>query len=51
MKKAVTLKNTQKAEPGFLETGFDMSFCSLGKGNRTIHCDLLNNLEQCAREL
>lgn len=48
--KAVTLKNTKKTEPGVLETDFDMSFCSLGKGNRTIHCDVLNNLEQYARE-
>lgn len=50
MRKAVTLEKTRKAEVGFLETDFDRSFCDLWKGNTTIHCDLLNNLEQCARE-
>jgi len=50
MRKAVTLEKTQKAEAGFLEMNFDTSFCNLGKDNTTFNCDLLNNLEQCARE-
>lgn len=50
MKKTVTLEKTQKAEAGFLEIDFDISFCSLGEGDTTVHRDLLINLEQCVRE-